>query len=545
MMKTRLNGTERPKKDAGGLRHGLLVLAVLLLTCVLMAGAVSAETTTENEFNQSNFTTNDKPAGITIYNITTGGTYILNQSVNGNISITAPNSNIILTSKNNAALTGLIVIHAAKSVTIENMKIILTNDLSWAPWSNSGHAHRIPAVSYDGYGQPIKIIMKNNVIDSSAVSGSASNSKLRDSNMFKSHGPELLDGSEFSGNTVINTTGNVINLVGIENDSTLIVKDNIVSMNPIEDNNYALVKSYDNDKTPVSNITYIIENNSVKVQGINQSKIMKIDQTATGYKSVTVTLTANTYNEDMMSVNVYGGDLSSADIGTFHVKQDEDTVLLIPNLAQTDVTWDGNEVTVAKAGRYVLDQEKYQLSAASVDGVILISLNPDPEPQPPQPTPVPPSGGSSGDGNMDNAYRVLFNDGSTTLSVVTDLSSGDKLTKPETPVKDGYTFAGWYKDSACTQGWDFETGIPGDMTLYAKWTAAGSSGEAEATATPTATAVTTPQPTKTQSTTATTSAPEATTAAGVSPTLTQAPAPVAGALFGLLAAGVLLRRRFQ
>ncbi|HJK34268.1 MAG TPA: InlB B-repeat-containing protein [Methanocorpusculum sp.] len=152
---------------------------------------------------------------------------------------------------------------------------------------------------------------------------------------------------------------------------------------------------------------------------------------------------------------------------------------------------------------------------------------------------------SSSSGNMANAYRVLFNDGATTLSVQTDLSSGDKLTKPETPVKDGYTFAGWYKDSACTQAWDFETGIPGDMTLYAKWTAAGSSGETEATATPTATAVTTPQPTKTQTAAATTSAPEATTAAGVSPTLTQAPAPVAGALFGLLAAGVLLRRRFQ
>ena len=161
--------------------------------------------------------------------------------------------------------------------------------------------------------------------------------------------------------------------------------------------------------------------------------------------------------------------------------------------------------------------------------------------------PVPPTPVTSSSGNMDNAYRVLFNDGSTTLSVQTDLSSGDKLTKPETPVKDGYTFAGWYKDSACTQGWDFETGISGDMTLYAKWTAAGSSGETEATTAPTATstAVTTPQPTKTQTAAATTSAPQATTAAGVSPTLTQAPAPVAGALFGLLAAGVLLRRRFQ
>ena len=51
MMKTRLNGTERPKKDAGRLRHGLLVLAVLLLTCVLMAGAVSAKEVSVDNWN--------------------------------------------------------------------------------------------------------------------------------------------------------------------------------------------------------------------------------------------------------------------------------------------------------------------------------------------------------------------------------------------------------------------------------------------------------------------------------------------------------------
>ena len=108
--------------------------------------------------------------------------------------------------------------------------------------------------------------------------------------------------------------------------------------------------------------------------------------------------------------------------------------------------------------------------------------------------PVPPSGGVSSDGNMDNAYRVLFNDGATTLYIVTDLSAGDKLTKPEDPVKDGYTFAGWHKDSACTQAWDFNDGITGDMTLYAKWTP-------QETVTPTATA--TPTVTATATATAT------------------------------------------
>ena len=111
---------------------------------------------------------------------------------------------------------------------------------------------------------------------------------------------------------------------------------------------------------------------------------------------------------------------------------------------------------------------------------------------PKEPGPEPPSGGSSGDGNMDNAYRVLFNDGATTLYVVTDLSAGDKLTKPEDPVKDGYTFAGWHKDSACTQAWDFNDGITGSMTLYAKWTPQETvTPTATATATPTVTATTT------------------------------------------------------
>ena len=106
-----------------------------------------------------------------------------------------------------------------------------------------------------------------------------------------------------------------------------------------------------------------------------------------------------------------------------------------------------------------------------------------------KPVPTPPSGGGSSDGNMDNAFRVLFNDGSTTLFVVTDLSYGDKLTKPEDPVKDGYTFAGWHKDAACTQAWDFADGIAGDMTLYAKWTPVQT---VTPTVTPTATASVTP-----------------------------------------------------
>ncbi|MDE2546531.1 MAG: InlB B-repeat-containing protein [Methanocorpusculum sp.] len=159
---------------------------------------------------------------------------------------------------------------------------------------------------------------------------------------------------------------------------------------------------------------------------------------------------------------------------------------------------------------------------------------------------------TSGDGNMDGSYRVLFNDGSSTLSVRTGLSAGDKITAPPAPTKDGYTFGGWYKDSACTQGWSFSEGIPGDMTLYAKWTpsSGGQSSSSQQTVSQTGSATAqqtvkaTPAATQAQSTSAATPAASGTSASGsTSPAMTQAPAPVLGALLGLLAAGVLIRRR--
>jgi uncharacterized repeat protein (TIGR02543 family) len=49
---------------------------------------------------------------------------------------------------------------------------------------------------------------------------------------------------------------------------------------------------------------------------------------------------------------------------------------------------------------------------------------------------------------------------------------GEKITRPADPVRTGYTFGGWYADSALTISWDFNQIVSSDnITLYAKWAA--------------------------------------------------------------------------
>ena len=52
------------------------------------------------------------------------------------------------------------------------------------------------------------------------------------------------------------------------------------------------------------------------------------------------------------------------------------------------------------------------------------------------------------------------------------VASGQQATEPTpAPTATGYTFGGWYKESACTNKFDFNTAITERITLYAKWTA--------------------------------------------------------------------------
>ena len=50
------------------------------------------------------------------------------------------------------------------------------------------------------------------------------------------------------------------------------------------------------------------------------------------------------------------------------------------------------------------------------------------------------------------------------------VKEGEKATKPNNPTRSGYTFFAWYKETALTNEWKFDTDVvTADITLYAKW----------------------------------------------------------------------------
>ena len=90
---------------------------------------------------------------------------------------------------------------------------------------------------------------------------------------------------------------------------------------------------------------------------------------------------------------------------------------------------------------------------------------PAPGPGPdPQPTYVTVTFDDMVDGTANKEVKVL---------------KGSKVSKPEDPVRDGYTFAGWYADEALTEAYDFGSPVNEDTVLYAKWTEDGGAEKPE------------------------------------------------------------------
>jgi uncharacterized repeat protein (TIGR02543 family) len=68
------------------------------------------------------------------------------------------------------------------------------------------------------------------------------------------------------------------------------------------------------------------------------------------------------------------------------------------------------------------------------------------------------------------SYTITFNtNGGSTVAQQT-ANYGDKVVKPNDPIRAGYTLAGWYKDAKFDNEWSFDVDeVKESITLYAKW----------------------------------------------------------------------------
>ena len=71
---------------------------------------------------------------------------------------------------------------------------------------------------------------------------------------------------------------------------------------------------------------------------------------------------------------------------------------------------------------------------------------------------------------LNAGVKVSFNTGEGSKVDFQTTAASGSVTKPADPAREGYTFAGWYTDEACTEAYDFSAAVTADMTLYAKWT---------------------------------------------------------------------------
>ncbi len=71
--------------------------------------------------------------------------------------------------------------------------------------------------------------------------------------------------------------------------------------------------------------------------------------------------------------------------------------------------------------------------------------------------------------NVVKKHTISFdsNGGSAVADVM--VKDGDKLTAPAAPTKYAFDFGGWYCNPELTDPYDFNTPVPYDFTLYAKW----------------------------------------------------------------------------
>ena len=77
---------------------------------------------------------------------------------------------------------------------------------------------------------------------------------------------------------------------------------------------------------------------------------------------------------------------------------------------------------------------------------------------------------SGGGGGGSSSFTVKFETNGGTAVRSESVKRNDTVSEPQTPVREGYDFAGWYTDKELKTKYDFSSKVTKSITLYAAWT---------------------------------------------------------------------------
>ncbi len=83
------------------------------------------------------------------------------------------------------------------------------------------------------------------------------------------------------------------------------------------------------------------------------------------------------------------------------------------------------------------------------------------------------AGGVSATCDIHVNFNVTLDAQSGTENVIVKVIKNSAVPEPEAPIREGYTFNGWYTEQGCANEWDFDEAVTSDITLYAGWTPEG------------------------------------------------------------------------
>lgn len=225
--------------------------------------------------------------------------------------------------------------------------------------------------------------------------------------------------------------------------------------------------------------------NTQDIWGDNANAILSITNGA----KVTITGngTIDAKENDCYTINVVKGDLTIEN-GTFYgnvsvVQVQEGTLSVKGGTFDLHQKWEGSS-------KYLFNciDDAYANGSANVaiSGGTFVGFDPSASPEGEGTSYLAPGYAptDNGDGTygVKQAVTVTFDSHQGTAVDSQLVAVGDKVAKPADPIKEGYTFSGWFTDEDCTKAYDFDATVDGaepEFTLYAGWKAEAQPGTGE------------------------------------------------------------------